>query len=298
MAPYNLLTATVSLMARSFSAFYTNTPARCTSIVCSANINPVKYLTSQTSGPPKRPLNGYMRYVLQQKPVVISENPEIKLVDVVRKIAQQWRMMSPEQKEPFQQASVQAMKQFKVDLQKYQAQLSPAELQQQVLEKRQRMAKRKAIRKKRELNVLGKPKQCRTPFNIYMSEHFQEARGTTTQAKLKSLLDDWRNLFSHQKQVYIQLAEDDKIRYKNEIKSWEEHMIDIGREDLVRGQTQSKKKKTAAVRKATKKTAAKSVKKATLFFVGKKQKSKTSSKAKPSASAKTVQKDSPRKPKM
>uniref|UniRef100_A0A096LPR2 Transcription factor A, mitochondrial n=1 Tax=Poecilia formosa TaxID=48698 RepID=A0A096LPR2_POEFO len=285
MAPYNLLTATVSLMARSFNLF----SFLCTSIVCSANINPVKYLTSQTSGPPKRPLNGYMRYVLQQKPVVISENPEIKLVDVVRKIAQQWRMMSPEQKEPFQQASVQAMKQFKVDLQKYQAQLSPAELQQQVLEKRQRMAKRKAIRKKRELNVLGKPKQCRTPFNIYMSEHFQEARGTTTQAKLKSLLDDWRNLFSHQKQVYIQLAEDDKIRYKNEIKSWEEHMIDIGREDLVRGQTQT-------VRKATKKTAAKSVKKATLFFVGKKQKSKTSSKAKPSASAKTVQKDSPRKP--
>ncbi|XP_054877217.1 transcription factor A, mitochondrial [Poeciliopsis prolifica] len=282
MAPYNLLTATASLMARSFSAFYTNTPARCTSIVCSANINPVKYLTSQTNGPPKRPLNGYMRYVVQQKPAVISENPEIKLVDVVRKLAQQWRMMSPEQKQPFQQASVQAMKQFKVDLQKYQAQLSPAQLQQQVLEKRQRRAKRKAIRKKKELNILGKPKRCRSPFNIYMSEHFQEARGNTTQAKLKSLLDDWRNLFSHQKQVYIQLAEDDKIRYKNEIKSWEDHMVDIGREDLVRELTQRKIKKTQ--RKTTKKkTAAKSVKKATPT-----QKSKTSSKAKPSASAKTV----------
>ncbi|XP_027884108.1 transcription factor A, mitochondrial [Xiphophorus couchianus] len=291
MAPYNLLTATASLMARSFSAFYTNTPARCASIVCGANINPVKYLTWQASGPPKRPLNGYMRYVLQQKPVVISQNPEIKLVDAVRKIAEQWRMMSPEQKQPFQQASVQAMNQFKVDLQKYQAQLSPAQLQQQALEKRQRMAKRKAIRKKRELNVLGKPKRCRTPFNIYMSEHFQEARGTTTQAKLKSLLDDWRNLFSHQKQVYIQLAEDDKIRYKNEIKSWEDHMVDIGREDLVREQTQSKKKKTAAVRKATKKTAAKSVKKASPT----QKKSKTSSKAKPSASAKTVQKGSAKK---
>lgn len=34
--------------------------------------------------------------------------------------------------------------------------------------------------------------------------------------------------------MYIQLAEDDKVRYKNEIKSWEEHMIEIGREDLVR----------------------------------------------------------------
>ncbi|KAM4715647.1 transcription factor A, mitochondrial [Anableps anableps] len=264
MAPYNLLTATASLMARSFSAFYTNTPARCTSILCSANINPVKYLTSQTSGPPKRPLNGYMRYVLQQKPIMTSQNPEIKIVDLIRKIAQQWRMMSPEQKQPFQDASVQAMKQFKVDLQKYQAQLTPAQLQQQALEKRQRMTKRKAIRKKRELNILGKPKRSRTPFNIYMSEHFQEARGTTTQAKMKTLFDDWRNLLSHQRQVYIQLAEDDKIRYKNEMKSWEDHMMDIGREDLIREQTQRKKKKPADVKKkATKKTAAKSGKKAT-----------------------------------
>lgn len=58
-------------------------------------------------------------------------------------------------------------------------------------------------------------------------------------------------------QVYKQLAEDDKVRYKNEIKSWEEHMLEIGREDLIREQTLSKKKKTAVKRppakKATKK---------------------------------------------
>lgn len=109
------------------------------------------------------------------------------------------------------------------------------------------------------------------------------------QGKMKSLLEDWRNLLGHQKQVglstcsilylldlcvpthpevhrfnvfscqvYKQLAEDDKVRYKNEIKSWEEHMADIGREDLIRGQTLSKKKKTAVkrppVKKAKKKT--------------------------------------------
>lgn len=37
--------------------------------------------------------------------------------------------------------------------------------------------------------------------------------------------------------MYIQLAEDDKVRYKNEIKSWEEHMMEIGREDLLRRKT-------------------------------------------------------------
>lgn len=38
-------------------------------------------------------------------------------------------------------------------------------------------------------------------------------------------------------QVYEQLAEDDKIRYRNEIKSWEEQMIEVGRSDLIRRKT-------------------------------------------------------------
>lgn len=112
---------------------------------------------------------------------------------------------------------------------------------------------------------------------------------------MKSLLEDWRNLLGHQKQVglstwsillylsdrcgtthlevhcfnvffssssqvYKQLAEDDKVRYKNEIKSWEEHMVEIGREDLIREQTLSKKKKTAVKRPPAKKAKTKATK--------------------------------------
>lgn len=261
MAPFSLMTASVSLLAKTFNVFScTSSLASCTRVLPAVYINPVKYLTSQASGPPKRPVNGYMRYVLQQQPVMTRQNPDIKSVDIVRKIAQQWRALSPEQKRPFEEASLQAMEQFKVDFQLYQGQLTPAQVQQQALEKRQRMAKRKAIRKKRELTNLGKPKRPRSPFNIFMSEHFEEARGTNTQAKMKSLMEDWKNMFSHQKQVYTQLAEDDKIRYKNEMKSWEEHMVEIGREDLIRGQTLSTKKKPAAktplARKGTKKAKA------------------------------------------
>ncbi|XP_054457223.1 transcription factor A, mitochondrial [Anoplopoma fimbria] len=287
MAPFSLVTASVSWLAKSFSVLSsTSTLARCASVLPSAYVNPVRCLTSQASGPPKRPLNGYLRYVLQQQPVITRHNPEIKSVDIIRKIAQQWRTMSPEQKRPFEEASVLAREQFKVDLQHYQAQLTPAQVQQQAQEKRQRMAKRKAIRKKRELNNLGKPKRPRSPFNIFMSEHFEEARGTTTQAKMKSLLEDWRNLFSHQKQVYMQLAEDDKIRYKNEMKSWEDHMMEIGREDLIREQTLSTKKKPATKTSAAKtgtNAKAKAVKKATATG-----KSKPTRKTAKSSSVKTV----------
>lgn len=51
--------------------------------------------------------------------------------------------------QPFEEAYVRDREKFKVDIKFYEAQLTPAQLQQQALEKRQKMAKRKAIRKKR-----------------------------------------------------------------------------------------------------------------------------------------------------
>ncbi|XP_077595006.1 transcription factor A, mitochondrial [Stigmatopora nigra] len=251
MAPFGLVTASVSLFAKSFNVF------TCKSIlprVVNASFrNPVKCLSTQVSGPPKRPLNGYMRYVLQQKPVLATQNPEIKLIEIIRKIASEWRSMSPEKKQPFEDAFLREKEVFKVNLQQYQAQLTPEQIEQQVFDKRQRMAKRKAIRKKREATTMGKPKRPRTSFNIFMSEHFEEAKGTNTQSKMQALLIEWRNLFNHQKQVYVQLAEDDKIRYKNEIKSWEDHMTEIGRKDLIRDKTLSDQKKKAAMAEKAKK---------------------------------------------
>ncbi|XP_075890974.1 transcription factor A, mitochondrial [Nelusetta ayraudi] len=282
MAPFSFLAAAVGCFARrslSVVSCTTSPLPRYTTVLPAAYINPLNYLSSQPSGPPKRPLNGYMKYVLKQQPIISTQYPDIKSVDIIRKIAQQWRTMSPDEKRPFQEASLRDREKFKIDLQQYQAQLSPAQVQQQALEKRQRLAKRKAIRKKRELTSLGKPKRPRSPFNIFISEHFEEARGTTTQAKMKSLMEDWRNLLSQQqKQVYTQLAEDDKIRYKNEMKSWEDHMVEIGREDLIRERTATKKK--LATKKSVAKVATKSAKS--------KSAAKGAGKTKPKTTKKTI----------
>lgn len=82
--------------------------------------------------------------------------------------------------------------------------------------------------------MLGKPKRPRSAYNIFISECFQEAKDGPSQVKLKTVNENWKNLSSSQKQVYIQLANDDKIRYYNEMKSWEEQMIEVGRNDLIR----------------------------------------------------------------
>lgn len=51
--------------------------------------------------------------------------------------------------QPFEEASIAAREQYKVDKKTYQDQLSPAQTAAMAEEKRQKMAKRRAIRKKR-----------------------------------------------------------------------------------------------------------------------------------------------------
>ncbi|CAJ0952288.1 unnamed protein product [Ranitomeya imitator] len=58
--------------------------------------------------------------------------------------------------------------------------------------------------------------------------------------KMKTLHEDWNRLPHSQKQMYVQLAQDDKIRYENEIKAWEEQMLEIGREDLIRRKSRNR----------------------------------------------------------
>ncbi|RXM34651.1 Ubiquitin-conjugating enzyme E2 D4 [Acipenser ruthenus] len=113
----------------------------------------------------------------------LTVSKDVRIVEITKKIAQEWRLLSPEQK--------------------------------------------------KELTMLGKPKRPRSAFNIFMSEHFQEATGESMQ-------------------VYMQLAEDDKIRYKNEIKSWEEHMVEMGREDLIRNRKKKTKPKKSVKAKGNK----------------------------------------------
>ncbi|KAG7325549.1 hypothetical protein KOW79_011865 [Hemibagrus wyckioides] len=253
MAPFGLMTVGANFLARSWGVFSSAVTVRCS---CFAPT--LKSFSTSTGGPPKRPLTAYLRYVKEQQPIVVRQNPDIKAVDIVRKIAQQWRTLTPEDKQPFEEASIAAREQYRIDMKAYQDQLTPAQSAAIAEEKRQKKAKRRAIRKKRELNSLGKPKRPRTAFNVFMAEHFEEAKGSTMPGKMKSLFEDWKSLSISQKQIYTQLAEDDKVRYKNEMKAWEEHMTELGREDLVRRKESRRKK--AATKKGKKKSRVKVLK--------------------------------------
>lgn len=153
---------------------------------------------------------------------------------IVKQLAQQWREFSDEEKKAYEDAYRAEWVAYKDELSRIQKQLTPSQMESLEKEIAQKRLKKKALLKKRELTILGKPKRPRTAFNIYVAERFQQSKSLSVQAKMVSVHEDWKNLTSSEKQVYIQRAEDDKVRYNNEMKVWEEQMIEAGRNDLLR----------------------------------------------------------------
>ncbi|XP_075010209.1 transcription factor A, mitochondrial isoform X2 [Calonectris borealis] len=166
---------------------------------------------------PKRPLTAYFRFLKENHSAFRQKNPEMNNVELVKKIASAWKELPASQKQVYEEARKTDWQRYEEQLAAYKAQLSPAQAAALREEKRRRLAKRRSFRAKR--------------------------------AKLKQLFDAWRKMSSSQKQPYLQLAEDDKVRYENEMKSWEAKMVELGREDLIRSTKQRPKKITAETAK-------------------------------------------------
>ncbi|NXE40834.1 TFAM factor, partial [Ptilorrhoa leucosticta] len=199
---------------------------------------------------PKRPPSAYLRFVMDNRPAFREKNPEASNLELIKILAGAWKELPASQKQVYEEARKTDWKRYGEQMASYKAQLTPAQAAALKEERRKQLAKRRSMRAKRELNLLGKPKRARSGFNIFLSENFQESEGISAVAKLKKLFDTWQKLSTSQRQPYLQLAEDDKVRYENEMKSWEAKMIELGREDLVRSKMQRLKKKPETAKQA------------------------------------------------
>lgn len=176
----------------------------------------------------------YVRFSKEQLPLFKAQNPGMKNQELIKKIAQLWRELPDTEKKIYEDAYKADWQAYREEINRIQDALTPSQiisLEKEIMQKR---LKRKALIKKRELTMLGKPKRPRSAYNIYVAERFQETKDVSSQVKMKIVNENWKNLPSSQKQVYVQLAKDDKIRYDNEMKSWEGQMAEVGRDDLVR----------------------------------------------------------------
>ncbi|OBS68596.1 hypothetical protein A6R68_02867 [Neotoma lepida] len=193
-----------------------------------------KWFSSNFANYPKKPMTSYLRFSTEQLPKFKAKHPDAKLSELIKKIAAVWRELPDAEKKVYEADFKAEWKAYKEAMSKFKDQLTPSQLVSFEKEVRQKRIKKQASVKRRELMLLGKPKRPRSAYNIYVSESFQEAKDESAQEKLRSINQAWKNLSSNERQAYIQLAKDDRIRYDNEMKSWEEQMAEVGRSDLIR----------------------------------------------------------------
>ncbi|XP_070801640.1 transcription factor A, mitochondrial [Pituophis catenifer annectens] len=190
-----------------------------------------KYFSSDSC--PKRPLPSYLTFLNKQRDFYKKKYPELNNQQLMKEVGRIWRELPHNEKQHYEAIAKSEWDVYKEQMAKYRSQLNPVEEAALKEEKKIRRQIRKQAKIKKELTAFGKPKRSRSSFNIFVSEHFQETEGLSNKERFKALCEEWKNLPSPQKQVYTQLAEDDKIRYENEMRSWEQQMKASGRGDVL-----------------------------------------------------------------
>ncbi|EAW54174.1 transcription factor A, mitochondrial, isoform CRA_d [Homo sapiens] len=159
-----------------------------------------RWFSSVLASCPKKPVSSYLRFSKEQLPIFKAQNPDAKTTELIRRIAQRWRELPDSKKKIYQDAYRAEWQVYKEEISRFKEQLTPSQIMSLEKEIMDKHLKRKAMTKK----------------------------------KLKTVKENWKNLSDSEKELYIQHAKEDETRYHNEMKSWEEQMIEVGRKDLLR----------------------------------------------------------------
>ncbi len=62
---------------------------------------------------PKRALTGFMFYSKERRQMVMQENPDMKFVDIGKKLGDEWKAMSKEAKQPYEDLAVKDKERYK-----------------------------------------------------------------------------------------------------------------------------------------------------------------------------------------
>ncbi|XP_065757330.1 transcription factor A, mitochondrial-like isoform X2 [Phocoena phocoena] len=143
--------------------------------------------SANMSGYPKKPMTSYIRFSKEQLPIFKAQNPDAKNSELILKTAELRREHPDLEEKMYKDVYRAESRAYKEEINRIQEQLPPSRMVSLEKEITQNRLKKKALIKKRE--------------------------------KLKTVSENWKNLSSSQKQVYTQLAKEEKVRYCNEMKS-------------------------------------------------------------------------------
>ncbi|XP_014476630.1 PREDICTED: transcription factor A, mitochondrial [Dinoponera quadriceps] len=183
---------------------------------------------------PKKPLNAYLLYFQSIKSKWQQEHPDIKYIELVKKISQEWTKVDLTIK---QQLQKQHEDEFAIYKQKLDAYNNSLTKEQRILiidelKKKKNTSEKNQTKKK--LMELGKPKRPLSAYFIFMMNKKADKDSTISQKEwVKNISNEWNNMTTKDKDKYYTEAKQLQEKYNSELKKWVEDMIKSGHSDLL-----------------------------------------------------------------
>eukprot|EP01129_Flabellula_baltica_P010045 TRINITY_DN419_c0_g1_i1.p1 TRINITY_DN419_c0_g1~~TRINITY_DN419_c0_g1_i1.p1 ORF type:complete len:476 (+),score=113.44 TRINITY_DN419_c0_g1_i1:79-1506(+) len=155
----------------------------------------------KSSHAPKRAKNAYVFYSIERHPVCKREHPELDSKAVMSLMGKEWREMDEADKEPYKKLANQDKERYDKEMLNY----NPGDSSDSPQERK------------------NGPKRGKSAFMFYKTEKMPELKKAHPQLKYKELLamigSEWReSLSTEEKRPYIEKAEEDQQRYKQQLK--------------------------------------------------------------------------------
>ena len=150
---------------------------------------------------PKRPLNAYMMFSIQQRANILENNPDAKLGDVAKAVSRHWKDLSPERVAAYKRTS-------QLGAQKY----------------RNRMAayNKRAPSQEMLFKIYGiKPRGPRSSYNFFVKTNYSTAMRVAPAKSfgelIRTLANMWAQMPENTKRVYVVHAKADRTRWETDM---------------------------------------------------------------------------------
>lgn len=184
---------------------------------------------------PKRPVNAFIRFAQSVRSDLHEKNPKASPTDISKLAAAQWQVLDSASKSKLE---AEFKKEQAVWLQrnaKYLSQLTDQqkdEIRQAREDKTEEKVKREHRRKVKEL---GKPRRPLNGFLLYCIDiKPKNLNKEENKSQIKLMAQKWSQLSEAEKAPYNSRAAEGLVKYREDMKQWEEKMIAENHLDVIR----------------------------------------------------------------
>ncbi|XP_037291771.1 transcription factor A, mitochondrial isoform X2 [Rhipicephalus microplus] len=182
---------------------------------------------------PKRPPSGFILFAADARKIVLKENPALTATEVIKAVAGKWKTADDNTRNKYAALARERFEQYQKEKAAYDSQLTEQQkeaLEDVRLDKKLKLTKRKLNDKLKELD---KPKGARSAYVLFSTEMRKKLQEKPPKEMMTQLGAMWKQLPEEKKQAYVHKADEDRIRYEQEMKIWSNRLEKEGQSDVL-----------------------------------------------------------------